>query len=229
MTKLPLPRINAFMLGKSASYRCNAYDDAAIAAEIINYIKTGQMPDGDTPICQRAANLIQQTPDDHKDQRLMVQAYTFYHLNGYADLMYSRFIEQLGLLDAPITHTVYGDYESSRIDLWFWIAPMFRKDISVARQYARETTGMELTLAYSEMLREVVRVQEANIAANHHTCQLLKRGEPTGHPKVDRLWELAHKVTHPKIFLRSAAGTQIAAGNWDRIVVWLLRGQFSKA
>jgi hypothetical protein len=70
-------------------------------------------------------------------------------------------------------------------------------------------------------------VQEANIAANHHTCQLLRCGEPTGHPKVDTLWELANEVGHPRIFMTSAARTQTAAANWDRLVILLLRRYFA--
>lgn len=229
MIKPPFTRIKVFLLGKTDSYRLNAYDDAEIAAEIVAYIKTGQMPEGADPIRQRAANFILNTPDDHKLERLAVQAYTLYHLNGYADLMYSRFIEQIGRLPVPVQRGGYDQFETGPIDLFsFWVRPMLKKDVGVVQTYSREAAGIELTLAYSEIMREIVRVQEHNIASNHHTCQLLVQRARAEHPKVDALCELADTAKHPQIFLIAAARTQIAAGNWDKIVVWYLRRFFPR-
>ena len=224
MIKPPFMRVKTFLLGKSASYRLNAYDDAAIAAHILTYVKTSLIPTGTTPVEKRAADLIAQTPDDHKDERLVVQAWTLFHLNGYADLMWSRFIERLARLEPPVTHHIYGDHEIRPIDLWFWIPPLLKKDVAAVMYYAREAAAIDLTLSYAEMVREVVRVQEANIAANRHTCQLLLNSVlPSNHPKVDTLGALAEMVPHGRIFMFSAARTQIAAGNWDRLAVWALR------
>lgn len=224
MIKPPFTRIRTFLLGKTASYRLNAYDDAEIAGEIIGYIKTGVMPEGANPIQARAANFIANTPENHKLERLAVQAYTLYHLNGYADLMYSRFIEGLGGLPVPVQRGGYERFESGKIDLFdFWVVPMMKKDDSVVRGYAREQAGIELTLSWGEIMREIVRVQEHNIVSNHRTCQLLNQRARAEHPKVDALCELADTAKHPKIFLVAAARTQVAAGNWDKIVVWYLR------
>ncbi len=231
--KLQFPRLHAFLLGKAASYRCNAYDDAAIAAEIICYLQTGQMPQGAShgahPIAERAAHLIEHSPADGKEQRLVVQAYTLFHLNGYADLMYARFIEDLAGLNPPLRHTIYGDGETCPVNLWFWIPPLVKKDVSAIQTYAREVAGIELTLPYCEIMREVVRVQEANMASNQHTRQHIKRclHAPTGHPKADTLRALADELAHPGIFIFSAARTQSAASNWDRLVVWVLRRRFA--
>src|SRR5687767_1139740 len=116
-------RVKVFLMGKCASYRLNAYDDAAIAEEILCFIHTGEMPAGDLPIHLRAAHLITITPDDHKQERLAVQAYTMFHLNGYADLMWSRFIEKLAGFGAPRIRHGYHKYEHSPIDLFYFWAP----------------------------------------------------------------------------------------------------------
>jgi hypothetical protein len=217
-------KLHAYLLGKTMSLRLNAYEDAAIAGEILRYVKTRQMPDGPEPVCQRAASLIRQTPeDDLKDHRLVMQAYCQYRLNGRGDIMQARAIERLFGLEIVVWAAIYAPYESGPIDLLFWVGPVFRRDVTCVLTYARDMAGVDLRLSCDEMAAEVIRVQEANIAANQLTHDLLLGGMATDHPKVNRLRQVAETMIYPKIFLSSATRTQVEMSRRDRLGAWLLR------
>jgi hypothetical protein len=215
--------LHSFVLGKTASYRCNAYDDAAIAAELICYLQTGIPPEGTQPVHLRAVHFIETTPEDDRHQRLAVQAYTLYWINGYGNIVFSRFLERLMGLKPPVRESSFEAHETGAINLWFWVRPIIKMDVSDVKTYVKEAADIELTLPYRDLVLEAVRVQEANIEQNRLTCSLLKSGATTGHPKVNRLRELANHVSHPRIFLFSAAETQLNASTWDRLGVWLVQ------
>ncbi len=93
MTAIPTSRARIALLGRTSSYRLNAYDDAAIAGRLVRYVAHGETPQGADPISQRAAAFIARTPEARHRQRLIAQAYTLHRLNGLADLMWARVLQ----------------------------------------------------------------------------------------------------------------------------------------
>src|SRR5690348_13258830 len=102
----------------------------------------------------------------------------------------------------------------------FWVAPVFGRDTSRVLAYAHDVANINLALTYGEIVHEVLRVQAANVAANHITRDLLLSDEATDHPKVNRLREVAKTMAYSKIFLSSAAQTQLEMAGWDRLGAW---------
>ncbi len=232
MTAIPTSRARIALLGRTSSYRLNAYDDAAIAGRLVRYVAHGETPQGADPISQRAAAFIARTPEARHRQRLIAQAYTLHRLNGLADLMWARVIERwarlpvLALEESDAGDDGYSDREDGPLDLTFWIPPLVFGNLETVAAYARERAGEELTLSARHFAREVARVQHANIGSNRQTQALIQArlgtAAPAAHPKVERLHALAERVTHPATFMRAAARTQIAAARWDYVVIAML-------
>jgi hypothetical protein len=233
MTAIPTSRARIALLGRTSSYRLNAYDDAAIAGRLVCYVAHGETPRGIDPVSQRAADFIARTPEDCHRQRLIAQAYTLHKLNGLADLMWARVLERwaglpvLALEEGGAGSDGYSDHEDGPLDVTFWIPPLVFGNLETVEAYARKRAGEGLALSARQFAREVARVQHANIAANRQTQALIQArlgaAAPSTHPKVERLHALAERVPHPATFIRAAARTQIAAARWDYVVIAMLR------
>lgn len=216
---------HAFILGKTTSYRLNAYDDADIADLLIGYVTRGDHPDDDDPITQRARRFIEQAPDVHAHDYLTVQAFTLYHLNGFANLMYARWLEQKARLEPTVHSDRYATYESGPIDLAFW-RYLLRRDLEPVRAYARDRASLTLTLDHAAVVAAMCGVQDDNIAANLANRRLLLDGHAATNAKIEMLRRCATQNAYPRVFLRSAANTQAAASRWDRFFAFCLRWRF---
>lgn len=228
MTSNRLPRIKAFFLGKTTSYRLNAYDDAIMARLLIDYVNSGQRPLGSAPTDQRAARLIDLTPEDKHDERLIIQAFTLHHLNGYADLMWARWMEKTYRIAPIIVEPEhYGvEEEEGPVRLWFWMY-LLRKETHPFADYADEQCGVSLTLSRAEIAEEIIRIQIENGAFNHTIKAHLLDQSDIDDPKVRAIQTLAEQQRHPRIFLVSAARTQAAASAWDKAFKLGLRYVFA--
>ncbi|MGF1506372.1 MAG: hypothetical protein GYB64_13330 [Chloroflexi bacterium] len=213
------------LLGKTTSYRLNAYDDADIASLIVQYVATGDAPEGEEQVAERARTIIADIDGEDITPRLMVRAYTLHWFNGLADLIWARLIETAFGLKPLCTGQQYAEFETGPVRAFFW-GYLMRGDISPIVRYVEEYAPF--TLDDDVVVEEIVYVQHANTGVNRTNHDLLLNGEaPPNNPKVARIHELAADLPRPEVFVHSAAKTQLAAGRWDSLFTAYIRTVFA--
>jgi hypothetical protein len=221
-----------YLRGKTASYRLNAYVDHRIATHIIQFVESGIEPAGTHEAAVRARDFIADLPradsDREQTQRLLVRAYTLRHLNGYADLMWARFIEWINRVDPVHVEGHYGRRaEEGPIDLFFWTY-LLRGSVKPIAEFVERHCAF--TLSSTAVAHEIVHVQEANSAANQGIAGELRdamEGAIQGYSeKSARLVRYAEASPYPRDFLRGAIAAQRGARRWDGAFRRLLQWRF---
>lgn len=211
--------LRARRLGRMSSYRLNAYDDYAISERITRFVADGTMPSGEFEVDARARSFIEDRvsgyPLEEARQRLVVVAYTLRWLNGYADQLWAIFLERIHLIRPRFVSPEYMDAEGKRPRLFFWLFTM-RGDTEPIEEYARDYVDFDLPP--EAVGQEIIRVQEANGAANQQTADAILDAalDAQGNVKVDYVRDTARGIRHTEPFLKGAAAGQTGAGNWDR-------------
>lgn len=238
----------SYRLGRTSSYRLNAYVDAAIAEALVSMVREESWSSSDPELTRRVEELqadLQLRAEDPVDraeaqQRLLVRAYACRDLNGYADLMWARRIESVFRIE-PVHRDdgVFGEgAEEGRIDLFFWTYLLRGSSAPVADFVER---FIPYTLSDGALADEIIRVQHANAAANRRTAEALlsdgSLGDGSGEPhgaarysrKVALLRASAAADPRPVAFLRGAVAGQRGAGRWDAAFEGFLRSRFGTA
>ena len=192
------------------------------------------------------ADLPEAGSDSEQTQRLLVRAFTQRHLNGYADLMWARWIERMNRLEPVHREEWYGAAaESRRPDLLFWTY-LLRGSVEPVADFVEEYESF--TLSGDAVVEEIIYVQHANRAANEavldelrHAMEALpgrgvpaseagKGGAGVGEAPLTRKSALligyAGESPYPREFLRGAVAAQRGAGRWDGAFETLLRWRF---
>ena len=233
------------LFAKILSYAYNAYLDAQIAEEIIIYIKSGgkSFATKKTVAQQRAEKLVATVGSNGlkiDPSYAIGLAYTQYHLNGLADILYINLLWPL-YISRQKTHMrkLYKEsttrfraqfptkyqYEEiihqTGISLWYWplvVANPWRW----AQQFAKERCGYIGTLDRDALRKASLEVQRQNIQNNHQVAQAIIHRTQSLDPKVTEIRKVSDKVHNPPHFLSEAATTQEAAAKWDKLFVWLI-------
>ncbi len=189
--------------------------------------------------------------DSEQTQRLLVRAFTQRYLNGYADLMWARWIERVNRLEPVHREDWYGAAaETGRPDLFFWTY-LLRGSVAPIADFTEDYGPF--TLSDEAVVDEIVYVQHANRAANEAILDELlhamegfpRRGGPAAGVgrgggsgsngaapeapltrKSALLIAYAEKSPYPREFLRGAVAAQRGAGRWDGAFEKLLRWRF---
>jgi hypothetical protein len=219
-------KLQTALLGRTTSYRLNAYDDADIADLLVSYVETRQLPEGDGILVKRACDHITGVQEERAIERILVRAYTFKWFNGFANLMWARFQEGLFGLDCLVElagHYAH-EHEHGPVDIFFWVF-LLGGNLQPVADFVE--AYHPLTLSPRETAEEIIAVQHANTQENKLCHDHILSGEPTPYnPKVGLIQRLAEQQAHPQAFLRAAARTQTAAGKWDAAFTALLRVRF---
>ena len=222
-----LGRRRTYLLGKTLSYRLNAYDDYSISELILAYIDNGEMPDRATAVGERAyryiVDLRSNNPDSESIQLLLVRAYTMRWLNGYADLMWARFLEKLHIIRPRIVGVQYGDGEYERVDLFFWT---FILESNIDPIVSFIETRLPFTISTERVADQILLVQHRNTEANLDSRERILGETLNGMPvnkKALFLRDIAESTRRPDSFLRGAARGQVGAGRWDSIFSGIIR------
>ncbi|MFP4483918.1 MAG: hypothetical protein ACLFO1_03590 [Spirochaetaceae bacterium] len=229
-------RHQEYLRGLTASYRLNAYTNYRIAEAIIGFVTTGEAPPAGTSreVVERSLAMRADLPDAGRDseqtQRLLVRAFTQRHLNGYADLMWARWIERVNRLEPVLQEELYGTAaESGRPDLLFWTY-LLRGSVEPAAAFVERYEPF--TLSDDAVVNEIVQVQHANRRANRIVVDKLLhaggRAEPEAPitPKSALLIAQAEQSAYPREFIRGAVAAQRGARRWDGAFERLLRWRF---
>lgn len=229
-----------YLRGKTASYRLNAYVDYRIATQIMQFVESGVEPAGTHEAAVRArgfmADLARVGSDPEQTQRLTVRAFTLRHLNGYADLMWARFIERVNRVDPVHVEAHYGrKAEEGPIDLFFWTY-LLRGSVEPVAAFVEQQ--LAFTLSDAAVADEIAHVQESNSAANQGIAEELHRAMELAHRAVSPLGaeldfeksrillSYAQASPYPTDFLRGAIAAQRGAGRWDGAFRRLLQWRF---
>jgi hypothetical protein len=229
-----------YLRGKTASYRLNAYVDYRIATHILRFVETGSEPSGPEEAARRARRFMEDLPrrDGHpkERQRLLVRAFTVRHLNGYADLMWARFIERANRVPPVHVEPHYGkEAEEGPIDLFFWTY-LLRGSVAPVADFVEPHVAF--TLSDQEVAEEIAHVQEANSGVNQQIVAAIRRAMEEGPggagelssqsqvEKVEILLRYASASPYPADFLRGAIAAQRGARRWDGAFRRLLRWRF---
>ena len=221
-----LGRRRSYILGKILSYRLNAYDDYSIAELILDYVDHGATPIRKDAVGERAYQYIADLgsrDDPEMTQLLLVRAYTMRWLNGYADLMWARFLEKLHILRPRIAGYQYGEREHGRIELFFW-RYILKANIEPIVSFIE--IRLPFTLTIEQVADQILLIQHGNTEANLETRAAVL-GEASEESPVNRkaffLREIAETMRRPDSFLRGAARGQVGAGRWDSIFSGMIR------
>lgn len=208
-------RLKTRLTGKIDSYLINAYHDAAISRHLLAFITDGQTPPH-TETGQRAQRLIDQTPADKKDERLAVQAFAQYWLNGHADYAYAR-LHRLALPSRSLPRpNPYAERETGRLRLTYPWADIALGRYQALHEFVFQKTKRRLTLGRKEIATEIIRVQQENGRYNRTVRKMLKKRLPCS-PKATGLTRQAQEVPWPHLYLRAAERAQAGAAVWDKL------------
>jgi hypothetical protein len=156
----------------------------------------------------------------------MTLAFTLHWLNGLADLLWARYLEERFRLTPLVKNDPrYGDWETRPVNLFGFWNYLRRGNLEPVHAYTGAATPCTLTPA--QTVSEVIRVQHTNIVANGATRLLMLNGAgPGSNHKVAYLHELASTTPHPEAFIKGAAGAQAGAATWDRLFEAYMRLRF---
>lgn len=190
----------SFLSGKVFTYLLNAYTDAAIGSKVDVYLRTGRIPSGTSEVSSRARAIIRAARGSEEFLRGAI--YAMVKVNGLADYVYACVIDRIFLLRVFNRYCKELCVISCGEPSWF---PMRIKP-----------------LVDSAMRRGIIWVERHNIETNRRMARDIRNGNAKAGEKVRRILLEAKKAPLPHLFAESAARTQIAAANWDRLFIFLL-------
>ncbi len=221
----------SFLTPKILTYFFNAYVDAAMTAEAVTLIKTGQVKNPKSEAGQRVIQLMTsgKCPEGI--------AYTLYYVNGLANFLHATNLLPLTwphhaqsvnliqkyvkkLLKTLAGEHFYQEYGQTATMRWlYW--PLFvvnsqRWFDSFCQQYQLSRPAMDPQELKEELRAAAMEVQQQNIAWNQEVGRVLVSQEKSQLLKVQLLRQAAAETSRPAQFLRWCRETQRAAARWDQ-------------
>lgn len=249
-------RFNTRLAGKVTLYFLNAYKDARLAQELLDYYLSGDSGCLADPRSKEQAAL----PEASRPSFLLGLIFSQYYGNGIYDYMYARFL--LKLLSGPrrraftlclkeklqaYTGTLelrrcYQEFAEGPIILVRPLIEFCRRRIYYLDRFRREmlaehagSTGRAGRAAIAdpaeidlgEFISAVIVVQRLNRENNLYYAGVIRRNRRSSEGKIRILREVAAQFQYEELFLESCARALEGAGRWDELFVRVVRRVFS--
>lgn len=213
-------KLRSRLHGKAASYLVNAYIDAKIEEALVLYAKKGKFKILDKEVEERVKKIIAATPINTQSQRLIVKAFVYKRINGYANYWYSKLIYLMAGMKLPQEKSYYLELDNFFDNPLIHLTSVVFFYRNLLKKYALQK-GIKLLFKKSDIKNEILLVQKLNILENEKNALKIKNRKFDTW-KTRKLLEWSKSSILQKEFLKSAELTQMRALWWDKIYSCLL-------